>query len=191
MLETLDQNITLAINSLNSPISDQIWIWFSNRLIWIPLYLLIIVLLIHKLGWKKGLISVLAIILCILCVDQFCNLIKNSVCRLRPCNDPEIVKKGLHMLAGASASHPYGFFSAHAANAMAFAVASAKFLKRGTLPLCLWAVLVGISRVFVGKHFLGDVLAGFLVGAIIALIISALTQLLFKTRTTEATSTTL
>ena len=191
MLETLDQNITLAINSLNSPISDQIWIWFSNKLIWIPLYLLIIVLLIHKLGWKKGLISVLAIILCILCVDQFCNLIKNSVCRLRPCNDPEIVKKGLHMLAGASASHPYGFFSAHAANAMAFAVAAARFLKRGTLPLCLWAVLVGISRVFVGKHFLGDVLAGFLVGAIIALIISALTQLLFKTRTTETTSTTL
>ena len=95
------------------------------------------------------------------------------------------------MLAGASASHPYGFFSAHAANAMAFAVASAKFLKRGTLPLCLWAVLVGLSRIFVGKHFLGDVLIGFIVGAIFALIIYVLCQALFKTRTTETTSTTL
>lgn len=190
MLETLDQNLSLAINSLNSPISDQIWIWFSNKLVWIPLYLLIIVLLIHKLGWKKGLISVLAIVLCILCVDQFCNLIKNSVCRLRPCNDPKMVERGLHMLAAASASHPYGFFSAHAANAMAFAVCSAKFLKRGGPVLSLWAVLVGLSRVFVGKHFLGDVLVGFIVGAVFALIFYALTQLLFKTRTPESGSAT-
>ena len=190
-MEQLDQTITLWLNGLHCPFTDGMWLLFSNRTVWIPLYLLGAGLMIWRCGWKKGLAMVLLTALAILCVDQFCNLIKNSVCRLRPCNDPEIVKKGLHMLAGASASHPYGFFSAHAANAMAFAVASAKFLKRGTLPLCLWAVLVGISRVFVGKHFLGDVLAGFLVGAIIALIISALTQLLFKTRTTETTSTTL
>ncbi|MGM9753580.1 MAG: phosphatase PAP2 family protein [Candidatus Cryptobacteroides sp.] len=185
MFETLDQNISLAINSLNCPVSDQIWIWFSNKLIWIPLYLLIIVLLIHKLGWKKGLICVLAIALCILCVDQVCNLVKNSVQRLRPCNNHDMVERGLHMLAGASKSHPYGFFSAHAANAMAFAVCSAKFLKRGGPVLCLWAVLVGLSRVFVGKHFLGDVLVGFAAGLVFALIFSALTQLLFKTRTAE------
>ena len=29
-----------------------------------------------------------------------------------------------------------------------------------------WAALVAISRVFVGKHYLGDVLAGAIIGAI-------------------------
>lgn len=165
-IELWDQKASLAINSLNSPWSDQIWLFFSDRLIWIPLYLLIAALLVRKYGWLNGLIAILSVGLCILCVDQLCNIIKTSVARLRPCNNPDIVSQGLHMLAGASAKHPYGFFSAHAGNAMAFATASALMLKNRTWKIILptWAILVGLSRVFVGKHFLGDVLVGLMIG---------------------------
>ena len=41
-----------------------------------------------------------------------------------------------------------------------------------TYPIILWALLVGISRIFVGKHFLGDVLVGFFVGALIGSLLA-------------------
>lgn len=169
-LELIDQNITLAINKMHSAFTDEIWKIFSDRLIWLPLYLLVLVFIYRKLGWKRGLIATLAIALCILCVDQFCNVVKLAVARLRPCNNPVMIQQGLHMLAGASVKHCYGFFSAHAGNAMAFAVASSLILRKAkwAVPLCAWAALVGISRIFVGKHFTGDVLVGFIVGALIA-----------------------
>ena len=193
LLEKADQDATLWINSFHSPITDQIWIWFSDRLIWLPLYLLVIGLLIKKLGWKKGLISILAIVLCILCIDQLCNIIKNNVQRLRPCNNPIIVERGLHMLSGASQKHPYGFFSAHAANAIGFATASSILLGNKTWRyiLPIWAILVGISRIFVGKHFLGDVLVGFMVGSLLGAIFARLFILLFNSSTAKSSSSTL
>ena len=83
----LDQQITLTINSWNSAITDPFWTFMSMKLVWIPLYLGIIALLVWKLGWKKALFVVAGVGLTIGFCDQFANLIKNSVCRIRPLND--------------------------------------------------------------------------------------------------------
>ena len=120
-LEQLDKTWTLTINSLHTPFTDKMWMFFSGRTEWIPLYVLVIALLIWRLGWKKGMVMILTTALCILCVDQFANLIKNSVMRLRPGCDPEMLERGLYVLIPSGAKS-YGFFSAHAGNALAFAV---------------------------------------------------------------------
>ena len=52
----IDQLVTLEINSWDSPITDPIWQFFSDKLVWAPMYAAIIALLIWKLGWKKGLL---------------------------------------------------------------------------------------------------------------------------------------
>ena len=44
--------------------------------------------------------------------------------------------------------------------------------------LSIWALLVSISRVFVGKHFLGDVLTGILVGIAFGLLCGFLCRLI-------------
>ena len=92
------------------------------------------------------------------------------------------------MLAGASARHPYGFFSAHAANAIGFACAASIILKSRTwkIVLPIWAILVGVSRVFVGKHFLGDVLVGFMVGAFFGILFARFFLWLFYTRAAKS-----
>ena len=194
--EQLDKTWTLAINSLHTPFTDRMWMFFSGRTEWIPLYVLVIALLIWRLGWKKGLVMVLTTALCILCVDQFANLIKNSVMRLRPGCDPEMLERGLYVLIPSGAKS-YGFFSAHAGNALAFAVCTLRALKLGrdtekrpwkglssaySVIIVIWAVLVGLSRIFVGKHFLGDVLTGFVVGLIFAEILCAISRLCFRNR---------
>ena len=188
-MEQLDQTITLWLNGLHCPFTDGMWLLFSNRTVWIPLYLLGAGLMIWRCGWKKGLAMVLITALAILCVDQFANLIKNWVARPRPCNDAFMNAMGHRLLEGRSRS--YSFFSAHAANAIAFAICSAHALHPGTkrakakngrdtlstvyaVIISIWAAMVGLSRVFVGKHYLGDVLVGFIAGGIIAFALTRL-----------------
>lgn len=164
-----DQLLTLKINSWNSPFTDRIWEFFSDIPVWIPMYLLIILFVIWKMGWKKGLIVIAAALLTFGFCDQFSNFIKALTERLRPCNDPFMIENGLHILEKGGR---YGFFSAHAANA--FGLATSTFIglrsdRTGKYRLYgswmfTWAALVGISRIFVGKHYLGDVLVGTIVG---------------------------
>lgn len=179
-LEQADRSASLFINSLNSPLSDLVWQFFSDKLVWIPLYLTVLVFFFLKLGWKSALKCLVACVLTILICDQFSNLIKDACARLRPCHDPWMLSHGLHMLEGKG--NLYGFFSAHAANAMGFALCSAFCFKKGsgrkmtsyTILIVIWALLVGISRIFVGKHFLGDVLVGFAVGALVGWAVASL-----------------
>ncbi len=149
--------------------------------VWIPLYLVVLFFLFKRLGWKRGVISLVALILTVVVCDQFANLVKDSVARLRPCHNDVMVENGLRILEGKGGR--YGFFSGHAANAMGFAVASSRLFKMDrsrkyrlySALISVWALLLGLSRVFVGKHYLGDVLVGFASGALIAVAISSLT----------------
>lgn len=171
-LEMADKNVTLAINSWNSPVTDFIWQTFSDKEIWFPLYLGFLIYLFVKLGWKKASVVTVACILTIVACDQFSNFCKDFFARFRPCYDDYMLANGLHMLEG-KGNH-FGFYSAHAANAMGFALSSLVGLKADSKAphkvwpwfVCIWAFLVGISRIFVGKHFLGDVIVGFIVGAL-------------------------
>lgn len=175
----LDQLLTLEINSWSCSMTDPIWLFFSKIPVWIPMYALIVALLIWRLGWKKGLIIVLAAFATFGFCDQFSNLIKDLVGRIRPLNDEFMKANGLIVLENGTRS--FSFFSAHAANAFGLAASTSIGLRLDkrwfpassrpnawariyTLWMFLWASLVAISRVFVGKHYLGDVLVGSLIG---------------------------
>lgn len=183
----IDQLLTLEINSWSSFITDPIWQFFSAKLVWAPMYAAIIALLIWKLGWKRGLIVLGAALLTFLFCDQFANLIKHAVGRIRPLHDSFMVSHGFNVLEGGGG---LSFFSAHAANAFGLATCTFVAMKRILLPagkscapscapscarmplwlkaygiwMFIWAPLVAISRIFVGKHYLGDILVGTLVG---------------------------
>ena len=116
-LHHIDKDVTLAINSWNSPATDVMWQVFSDNKIWIVLYLAIAALIIVRLGWKRGLILIACCAVCVAAIDQFTNVIKMSVQRLRPVHDAEMMARGLHVLEVPGLL--YGFFSAHAANATA------------------------------------------------------------------------
>ena len=183
-LDLLDRHITLAINSVNCPASDAFWLFMSNRVVWYALYIAFLALMFWRLGWKKALVMTAYIILCIVCVDQFANLIKDWACRLRPSHDPKMIEQGIRVLEGISENHCYGFYSAHAGNAFAFAVASIIAIKedkrlkwRGySIPIIIWALLLSLSRIFVGKHYFGDVVVGIIVGVAVALLLGIIAK---------------
>ena len=178
-LEQADKAATLAINALHCGITDFIWKTFSNIPVWIPLYTVILIFFFLHLGWKKALVVTAACLLTFACCDRLSNMTKDFFERLRPCWDPFMVDNGLRVLER-KGGH-FGFFSGHASNALGFAVCTSMgfnnatdskymrdFPQRGyTWGIFIWAALVGISRIFVGKHFLGDVLVGFMVGLLL------------------------
>lgn len=60
------------------------------------------------------------------------------------------------------------FPSGHTAAAVAFASGAGRVLPAASVPLHALAALVGYSRVHTGVHYPGDVVAGALLGAIVA-----------------------
>ena len=169
-IHQFDQRITLEINSWDSLVTDPIWQFFSNIPVWIPMYVLIVAGLIWRLGWKKGLIMTLAATATFGFCDQSSNFIKELVCRVRPLNDAYMLENGLNVLEHASSS--FSFFSGHSANSFGLATSTViglrldKRLKYNGYAtwMYFWASMVALSRIFVGKHYLGDILVGALVG---------------------------
>ena len=179
-----DQLLSLKINSWDSSVTDPIWQFFSNIPVWIPMYVLIVGCLIWRLGWKKGLVFVLAATATFGFCDQFSNFIKDLVGRPRPLNDPFMVEHGLNILDGTTKS--FSFFSAHAANSFGLATCTYIGFRQDTRLryrgyawwMFFWASMVSISRVFVGKHYLGDVIVGLIVGAAAGYIFATIAKLI-------------
>ena len=186
-LQHIDQVITLWINDLGTPGLDWFWLLLSDVKVWFAAYFLIAVYLIKRLGWKRGLVMIAAAALTIFLVDQTANLVKNSVCRLRPCYTSLMLEGGLHWSEGRGGF--FGFYSGHAANSFAFATVVASALSlvkkngfdRGLIAgAYTWAALVSVSRIMAGKHYLGDILVGAAAGALIALAVSWIAKLILR-----------
>lgn len=66
---------------------------------------------------------------------------------------------------------PHSFPSGHAVRAMMLAVVMLGLSPGIGLLLLVWAPLVGLARVAMGVHYLSDVLAGLLLGAVIGALV--------------------
>lgn len=174
-IHRLDQDITLWINGFHSEISDMVWSFFSSIPVWIPLYVLIIAFIIRRLGWKKGGIVVASAVITVIVCSSFSHYMKELTERLRPLLDAYMLENSLHVL---ETGGKYTFFSAHSANAFGLATSTYVGLcmdkrtkyKSYAILMYVWAALVAVSRIFVGKHYLGDVIVGICVGIVVGLL---------------------
>ena len=166
MLDQIDKQLFLILNSANSPLWDQIMYAISGKLIWVPLYITILVWIWRKYKNKFPLI-LLFIGLAALFADQSSvHLFKNVFQRLRPCHDPEL-EELVHIVKG-ECGGLYGFVSSHASNSFNVALLSLLFIKKRwfTVFIILWASVIGYSRIYLGVHYPGDVVCGALLGAL-------------------------
>jgi len=176
MLERLDQQLFLFLNSLNSPLWDTVIHAISGKVIWVPLYLAILIFLGIKYK-RKFLVILLFIILAATLADQISVLFKNHFQRLRPCHEPSL--EGLIHLVNGECGGKFGFVSSHATNSFNVALISLLFIKKRwyTIGIILWALVVGYSRIYLGVHYPGDVICGSLLGALIGWSIYKLYEL--------------
>jgi len=180
-LNDLDQQVFLFLNGLHNGFFDFLMWWFSDKLIWIPLYLVFFYFLIKKHGWETVAI-LLSLALLIALTDQVSGFIKDAVARYRPSHNPAIQEqvRNLHGYLGGN----YGFVSSHAANSFALAFFLTKFLKSKSIflvPLLFaWATAVSYSRIYLGVHYLGDIIGGAILGLVLAWFIVKIYQRLIS-----------
>jgi undecaprenyl-diphosphatase len=122
-------------------------------------------LIYRKVGGKQLLYIILFIAVLIAFTDQTTNFVKNTVERLRPCNNPDINT----FIRIVKVRSSYSFFSGHAANTMAVAtflylVLNRHFKYLGFL--FLWPLIFAYSRIYLGLHYPGDILSGYFFGAL-------------------------
>ncbi len=177
----LDSDLFLYLNSLGSKTWDGFWMFITNKKSPIPLYALLLFFLYKNLGPKKTLYTLLVVGIMILISDQVTRFFKfELLLRQRPCYNLEDQVRLVKDWCGSKG----GYFSAHATNAMALSVFLGLVLKpyyrHITWLLFVYAFMVGYSRIYIGVHYPGDVLTGFVFGAILAFIMFKLLLKIFN-----------
>ena len=172
-LEQLDKELFLYLNDMQSPFWNTVMVFVSEKLVWIPFYLGLIVYLVWR--YRRRSILMLAMVLIAIGLSDFIasGIFKPYFARLRPCHDASL-SEFVNIVEGCGGQ--FGFMSSHAANSFALAVFFNLILSDRyavfKVVLVVWAVVVSYSRIYLGVHYPGDVIGGALLGSFLAYVCS-------------------
>jgi len=166
IINTIDTQIFIFINQyIANPIFDFAMPVITNLNNWrVPIVIVWLFLIIK--GGRRGRVAAILLIPVLAMSDQMSSsLLKPLFGRIRPCHALDSVR--LLVGCGGHLSFP----SSHATNISAVAMLFGYFYRKGTILFISIAVLVGFSRIYVGVHYPGDVLFGFMVGSSLSMVL--------------------
>lgn len=145
-------------NPVLTPVMHVFTLVGEGGILWIILGL---ILLIRKDTRKTGMVVILALLLCLLT----CNMaLKNIVARPRP------FWRNTDVLLLIKAPIEFSFPSGHSTSSFAAAFSVLLWNRRWGIVAILTASLIAVSRIYFYVHYPTDVLAGALLGILIAVV---------------------
>ena len=163
----IDQGLFKIINSDWQNGFFDMWMPFlRNASTWMPFYLFLLFFAIFN--FKKNTCWWIIFAAGTVYISNFlsANIIKETLFRLRPCNDPDLADTVRVLVTYRPQSS--SFVSSHATNHFAMAAffyfTMEKFIGKWSLLFFLWAFSICYAQVYVGVHFPIDVICGGLIG---------------------------
>ena len=181
-LATIDSDLFLFLNGLHVDWMDKFMVLITDMWAWFPLYLLLIYWTVKQYG-KRCWWVFLAVGVVVFFSDQISShLFKPLFHRLRPCFNEDF--EGIIHLPKGLAGGQFGFTSSHAANTFSIATFLTPVLKKyrpwPAILLYLWAFISSYSRIYIGFHYPGDIIAGAILGVLVGMIFWKVFQIVQK-----------
>lgn len=182
-LEKIDQKIVLCINGLNHPILDEIMWILSDKYALLPLYIFLLFLIKKRYSTKFAFQFLIIAAITILVVDQLSvYAFKEVFQRYRPSHHVEL-KNQLHFYTSSNGEPyyggKYGFVSSHAANMMVLVTLTFPLFQEDKMwvnaMLIVISLFVMYSRIYLGVHYLSDILCGAFLGFSLAFLVNKFT----------------
>ncbi len=172
--QEIDRSLFLFLNGIHSPFWDVIMYQATKTIIWLPVFVVFLIMVIKNFKWQSILI-IIAIAMMITLSDQVTNFFKDSFGRLRPSHEPGLEVHLVNLYKGGL----YGFYSAHASNYFAlatfFSILFKRYFRFLSVPLFAWAFFITYTRLYLGVHYPGDLLAGMTIGVCIGYFFGRIT----------------
>ena len=161
----IDKYLLLGINGSDSLFWDACMLVYTSISLWIPLALVLLIILAKNNSAKNFLILIGLIVVLFFLTDGITSTIcKPYFARLRPTRDPELMY--IVDVVNGSRAGLYSFMSSHAGNSFGIATFVLLLIRNRTLSISLiiWAIMNSFTRLYLGVHYPGDILAGTTVG---------------------------
>ncbi len=170
-LKTWDRELFVYLNGLGAKGFDLFWIGVTQEEIWIPLYLLFIILIFLRFKIKRDkIVAYAGFLASFVVVFGLTRLIKATIKRLRP-NNVESLQDIIRILQEPTY---YSFVSGHTSSSVALSTFMVLLLQdrsKWIYLVYIWPALFAYSRIYVGVHYPSDIVAGAILGFICAYII--------------------
>jgi len=175
MLERIleyERDLFFFLNGSDSVFLDHFMWLYSGKAVWLPLAAFITFALIYRKDWRESILILLSIALVVTLCDQFAShLFKPLFTRFRPTHHPDFMNQVDTVFNYRGGR--YGFISSHAANAFGFAMyMSLLFRDRFfTWVVFIWAFVTAYTRIYLGVHFISDIIPGAALGVLFGYLV--------------------
>lgn len=166
---SVERELFLAINHFHTSWLDATMLIYTGFFIWIPLALFFAIALIYrkpKAEWMPVMVALLGAVIIGNIISGL--MFKPFFERFRPTFHPDFMND-VKMVLNYTGGGLYGFISGHSAFSFGVATFTALLFRYRfyTLVVYLWAALMVYSRLYLGVHFISDVIPGMLVGVLV------------------------
>ena len=171
-LLNIDRYMLLSLNGSDSLFWDGCMLVYTSMIVWMPLALVLLYVLLKNNNIKDFFLLVLLIAL----VATLTDTISSGICkpffeRWRPTNDPMLMYAV--DVVNETRGGRYGFTSSHAANSFGIATFIMLLIRNRALSssLIIWASMNAFTRIYLGVHYPGDIIAGTFIGVLVGWLV--------------------
>lgn len=167
-----ERNLFFTLNGSDSVLIDNAMWTYTGILTWLPMVVFIFYIAFRNQNIREILLVLGAIVLLVALSDQLSSsFFKPIFKRHRPTHHADFMN--LVDIVRGYRGGQYGFISGHATNSFGIAVFFSLLFKNRfvTVFMIFWAALSSYSRIYLGVHFISDIVAGMFFGSLIGILV--------------------